>query len=147
MVGASRIGKFDKSNFLREHDVDLLAFFYGFSQQSSSFVRSTAVRAATFRRDLFTLNSDHTISAITSLSPPPSSGLRVLFFVSCGISIYLSITWLASSCCWLLLLLYRCYTASHHICTSRLQVGGGGGPGHPTLWRVGARLAHRLHHH
>ena len=52
MAGASRIWKFVKSNLLRVYDVNLLGLFNDFSQQASSFVRSTAVRSATFRRDL-----------------------------------------------------------------------------------------------
>ena len=44
-------------------------FFYDFSQQVSSFVRSTAVCFATFRRDLlFQLhNPYHTTSTVTNL--------------------------------------------------------------------------------
>ena len=58
-----------KSNLLRVYDVDLLGLFYDFSQQASSFVRSTAVCSATFRRDLLLqlLNPNHTISAVTAL--------------------------------------------------------------------------------
>ena len=69
IAGASRIGKFVKSNLLREYDVDLLGLFYDFSQQASSFVRSTAVCSATFRRDLLRqlLNPYHTIPAVTAL--------------------------------------------------------------------------------
>jgi len=57
--------------FHEKYDVDWLgpAFeFYDFSQQSSSFVRSTVVRTATFRRDLLLLllNSYHIISAVTA---------------------------------------------------------------------------------
>ena len=52
IAGASRIGKFVKSNLLREYDVDLLGLFYDFSQQASSFVRSTAGCSTTFRPDL-----------------------------------------------------------------------------------------------
>ena len=104
-------------------------FFYDFSPQASSFVRSTAVLSATFRRDLLLqlLNPYHIISAVIVLSkPPPSSRLRVLYFVSCVVSIHLSIDLsvlifspgllAAASCCWLRLL-YRCYTSSRHIIT------------------------------
>ena len=52
MAGATRIRKFVKSNLLRIYDVDLTGLFYDFSRQVSSFVRSTAVCSATFRRDL-----------------------------------------------------------------------------------------------
>ena len=49
--------------------MDLLGRFYDFSQQASSFVRSTAGRSATFRRDLLLqlLNPYHIISAVTVL--------------------------------------------------------------------------------
>ena len=69
MAGASRIWKSVKSNLLRLYDVDLLGTFYDFSQQVSSFVRSTAVCSATSRRDLLLqlLNPYHTISAVTTL--------------------------------------------------------------------------------
>ena len=69
MAGASRIWKYVKSNLLRVYDVDLLGLFYDFSQQVSSFVRSTEVSSATFRRDLLLhlLNPNHTISAVTAL--------------------------------------------------------------------------------
>ena len=69
MAGASRIWKFVKSNLLRVYDVNLLGLFNDFSQQASSFVRSTAVRSATFRRDLLLqlLNPNHIISAVTAL--------------------------------------------------------------------------------
>ena len=58
-----------KSNLLRVYDVDLLGLFNDFSQQVSSFVWSTAVCSATFRRDLLlqVLNPYHTISAVTAL--------------------------------------------------------------------------------
>ena len=57
--------------------------------------------------------------------PPPSSRLRVLFFVSCVMSIYLSIDLtvhfspglLAASCCCWLRLLYHCYMSSRQILT------------------------------
>ena len=95
MVGATRIRKFVKSNLLRIYDVDLLGLFYDFSRQVSSFVRSTAVCSATFRRDLLVqlLNAYQGISQSPPSprsKPPPSSRLRVLFFVSCVMSIYLS---------------------------------------------------------
>ena len=69
MAGASRIWNFVKSNLLRAYDVNLLGFFNGFSQQVSSFVRSTAVCSATFRRDqlLQLFSPYHTISAVTAL--------------------------------------------------------------------------------
>ena len=48
---------------------DLRSTFYDFSQQVSSFVRSTAVCSATFRRDLPLQfpNPYHIISAVTAL--------------------------------------------------------------------------------
>ena len=49
--------------------MDLRVIFYDFSQQASTFVRSSAVCSATFRRDLLLhlLNPYHTISAVTAL--------------------------------------------------------------------------------
>ena len=68
MAGASKIWQFVKSNLLREYDVDLLELFNDFSQQASSFVRSTAVCSATFRRDmLLQLYPYHIMSAVTAL--------------------------------------------------------------------------------
>ena len=70
MACASRIWKFVKPNLLiRVYDVDLLGLFYDFSQQASSFVRSTAARSATFSRDLLLqlLNPYHIISAVIVL--------------------------------------------------------------------------------
>ena len=69
MAGASRIWKIVKSNLLRVYDVDLLGLSYDFSKQVSSFVRSTAVCSANFRRDLLLqlLNPYRTISAVTAL--------------------------------------------------------------------------------
>ena len=128
MAGASRIWKFVRSNLHRVYHVDLLGLFYDSSQQVSSFVRSTAVCSATFRRDLLLqlLNPYHRISAVNALQAA-SSRLRVLcFFVSCVMSYeHLPIdrpvcpffAWPASSsCCWLGLL-YRCYTSRRHIIT------------------------------
>ena len=69
MAGASRIRKFVKSNKLRVHDVDLLGLLYDVSLQVSSFVRSTAVCSATFRRDMLLqlLPPYHKISTVTAL--------------------------------------------------------------------------------
>ena len=60
---------FVKPNLLREYDVDLRGLFYDFSQQASSFVRSTAVCSAAFRGDLLLqlLNPYHIISTVTAL--------------------------------------------------------------------------------
>ena len=93
MVGASRIWKFMKSHLLREYDVDLLGLFSDCSQQASSFVQSTAVCSATFRRDLLLqFLCPYHISPPSALSKPSnSSRLRVLFFVSCVMSTYISI--------------------------------------------------------
>ena len=94
MAGASRIWKFVKPNLLRVYDVDLLGLFYDFSQQASSFARSTAVRSATFGRDLLLqlLNPYHIISVATALQAAAHlGGLRVQFLVSCVMSIYRSI--------------------------------------------------------
>ena len=93
MAGVSRIWKFVKSNLLRVYDVDLRGLLYDFSQHVPSFVRSTAVCSATCRRDLLSSSSiPITKSPPSPLpKPPPSSRLRVLFFVSCVMSIYLSI--------------------------------------------------------
>ena len=74
---------------------DLRSIFYDFSQQASSFVRSTALCSATLRRDLLLqlLNPYHIRKSPPSLLSKPtlSSRLLVLFFVSCVMSIYLSI--------------------------------------------------------
>ena len=69
MAGASRICKFVKSNLLRVYDVDLLGLFNCISQQVLSFVRSTVVCPATFRRDLLLQlrKPYHTISAVAAL--------------------------------------------------------------------------------
>ena len=58
-----------KSNSLREYDVDLMGLFNEFSQQDSSFVRSTAMRCDTIRRDVLVqpLNPYRIISAVTAL--------------------------------------------------------------------------------
>ena len=67
--GASRIWKFVKQNLLKVCDLHLLGHFNDFSQQASSSVRSTAVRSATFRRDLLLqlLHPYHMISAVIVL--------------------------------------------------------------------------------
>ena len=128
MAGASRIWKFVKSNLLREYDVDLLRLFHDFSQRASSFVQST-VCSATFRRDLLLqfLNPYHIISAVTD--PQAAAQLEVACSIFCVLrDEHLSIdrpvcpffAWPAinsSSCCWLRLLLYRCYASSRHIIT------------------------------
>ena len=109
MAGASRIWKSVKSNLLRLYDVDLLGTFYDFSQQVSSFVRSTAVCSATSRRDLLLqlLNPYHTISAVTTLQA--AAELEVACPIFCVLrDEHLSIdrpvcpfffAWPASSCC------------------------------------------------
>ena len=101
-------------------------FFYDFSQQDSSFVRSTVVCSATFRQDqlLHLLNPYHTISVVTALQA--DALLEVACPVFCVLrDEHLSIdrpvcpffAWPASSsCCWLGLL-YRCYTSRRHIIT------------------------------
>ena len=77
------------------YDVDLLGLFNDFSQQAWSFVGSTAVCSATFPRDLLLqlFNAYPTTRSPPSplSKPAPRSRLRVLFLVSCVISIYLSI--------------------------------------------------------
>ena len=124
IAGASRIWKCVKSKLLKVYDVDLLGLFYDFPQQVSSFVRSTAVRSATFCRDLLLqlLNPYHTISAITSHQA--AAQLEVACPIFCVLrDEHLSIdrhvcpffAWSASSCCGWLRLLYRCYTFSRHI--------------------------------
>ena len=109
MAGASKIWKFVKPNLLRVYDVDLPGLFYDFSQQASSFVRSTAVCSATFRRDLLLqlLNPYHTISAVTALQA--AAQLEVACPIFCVLrDEHLSIdrpvcpfffAWPASSCC------------------------------------------------
>ena len=110
MAGASRVWKSVKSNLLRLYDVDLLGtFFYDFSQQVSSFVRSTVMCSATFRRDLLLqlLNLYHTISADTALQA--AAELEVACPIFCVLrDEHLSIdrpvcpyffAWPADSCC------------------------------------------------
>ena len=101
MVGASRIWKVVTSNLLREYDVDLCwdlrSIFCDGSRQASSFVRSTAVCSATFRRDLLLqlLNPRHTISAVTALQAAAQLEVACTIFcvlrLSCVMSINLSI--------------------------------------------------------
>ena len=73
MAGAPRIWNFVKTNLIGEKigrgPVGGCSIFYDFSQQTSSFVRSTAVCSSTFRRDLllFILNPSRIISAVTAL--------------------------------------------------------------------------------
>ena len=83
MAGASRIWKFVRSNLHRVYHVDLLGLFYDSSQQVSSFVRSTAVCPAIFRRDLLLqlLNPYHTISAVTALQAAAQLEVCVSYFL------------------------------------------------------------------
>ena len=69
MARASRICKFVENRMLRVLWRGPAGTFYDFSQQVSSFVRSTAVGSATFRRGLplQLLNPYHTISAVNAL--------------------------------------------------------------------------------
>ena len=150
MAGASRIGKLVKSNLLRVYDVDLLGLFYGFSQVSRC-VRSTAVCSANFRRYLLLQlrNPYHTISAFTALQAAAQLEFACeLFFVSCVMSTYLSIDLsvhfspdllAAAAAC------FVCHTSGHQ--HHNLTSTGWSGPGRPTTWRVGVRLAHLLRHH
>ena len=93
IAGASRIWKFVKSNSPREYNVDLMGLVDEFSQQNWSFVRSTATRCHTFRRDLLLhlLNPYHIFSAVTALQAAAQLEVACLFFMSCVTSIYLSI--------------------------------------------------------
>ena len=105
---------FVKPNLLREYDVDLRGLFYDFSQQASSFVRSTAVCSAAFRGDLLLqlLNPYHMIFAVTARSPSrrPARGCVSYFCVLRdeyrSISVQI-LAWPAASgfVCYL----YRCY--------------------------------------
>ena len=69
MARASRICKFVDNRMLRVLWRGPAGTFYDFSQQVSSFVRSTAVGSATFCRGLplQLLNPYHTISAVNAL--------------------------------------------------------------------------------
>ena len=129
MAGASRIWKFVKSNLPREYDVDLLGLAFDFftifhNKLRASCGRPHAVCSATFRRDLLLqlLNPYHIISAVTALQAPAQLEVACLFFfMSCVMSIYLSIDLFClffrlAWCCWLRLL-YRCYTSSRHVIT------------------------------
>ena len=102
-----------KSNLLRVYDVDLLGFFYDFSEQVSSFVRSTEVCSATFRRDLLLqlLNPNHTMSAVAALHAAAQLEVACpIFYVlrdehqSIDRSVCPFFAWSASSCLPLLLL-------------------------------------------
>ena len=88
MAGASRIWKFVKPNLLRVYDMDLLGLFYDFSQQASSFARSTAVRSATFGRDLLLqlLNPYHITSAVNPFQAATQLEVACLLFFSCVMS-------------------------------------------------------------
>ena len=125
--------------------------------RGSSFVQSTAVWSATFRRDVLfqLLNPYHVISAVTALQA--AAQLEVVCPILCVLReehlsidrpVSPGISWPEGSrcCCWIRLLLC-CSTSSHHITTERLLVGGIGGPGRPTVWRVGVRLARLVRHH
>ena len=123
MAGASKIWQFVKSNLLREYDVDLLELFNDFSQQASSFVRSTAVCSATFRRDLLLqlLNPYHIMSAVTALEA--AAQLEVACPICCvqrdeHLPSYRSVCCLdfasPAASCWLRLL-YRSSASSRHI--------------------------------
>ena len=89
MVGVSRTWKFVESILLREYDVDPggpAGISSDFSQQPSSFVLSTAVCSAPFRRDLLleVLNPYHLISVVTALQTTAQLGAQwsVLLAVS-----------------------------------------------------------------
>ena len=102
---------------------DLRSTFKDFSQQASSFVRSTAVCSATFRRDLILqlLNPDHIISAVTALQA--TAQLEVACLICCVLcNEHLSIDrsvchFFGLACCCLLRLLYHCYASSRPIVT------------------------------
>ena len=98
--------------------MDLLGLFYDFSQQASSFVRST-------RRDVLLqlLNPYHIVSAVTALQAATQLEVTCLIFcVLCDEHLSIDrpvspfFAWPASSC-YGLRLLYRCYTSSRHIIT------------------------------
>ena len=125
VAGVSSSWKFVKSNVLREYDVDLLGRFYDFSLQASSFVQSTAVCSATYRRHLLLqiLYPYHTISAVTALQAAAQLEVACPIFCvrrdehrSIDRPVCPFFAWPASSCCccWLRLLL-RCYTSSRRI--------------------------------
>ena len=115
MAGASRIWNFVKTNLIGEKigrgPVGVCSIFYDFSQQTSSFVRSTAVCSSTFRRDLllFILNPSRIISAVTALQA--AAQLEVACLTFCVLrDEHLSIDrsgcpfFLLAYCCWLRLL-------------------------------------------
>ena len=93
MAGAFRIWKFVKSNLLRVYDVDLLGLFTIFNNQFRASCGRPQCVLPPFAETCFSSSSiPITHSPPSPLSkPPPSSRLRVLFFVSCVMSIYLSI--------------------------------------------------------
>ena len=96
----------------------LRLIFYDFSQQASSFVRSTAVCSATFRRDmlLLLLNPYHIISAVTTLQAAAQLEVTCLFCVLRDeLSIDLSVHFFAWPAATAAAAGFVCYTSSHHI--------------------------------
>ena len=94
MAGSSRIWKFGESNLLWVDDVDLLGLFLSIFHNTfrASYGRPQCVLPP-FAETCSSSSSIPIIQSPPSLlyKPPPSSRLRVLFFVSCVMSIYLSI--------------------------------------------------------
>ena len=81
-----------KSNLLREYDVDLLGLLRIF--KTSFELRAVdRVFSATFRRDLLLqlLNPYHIMAAVTALQAAAQLEVARPIFVSCVMSIYLSI--------------------------------------------------------
>ena len=94
MAGASRVWKSVKSNLLTLYDVDLLGtFFYDFHNKFRASCGRLQCVLPLFAETCSSSSSIPITQSPPSLlyKPPPSSRLRVLFLVSCVMSIYLSI--------------------------------------------------------
>ena len=120
MASSPRSWNFVKSNLLRVYDVDLLGLFFRIFHNT---VRPSCGRPRCVLPPFAETCSSSSSIPITQSppsplsTPPPRSRLRVLFFMSCVMSIYLSIDLSvhflpglledACCCCWVRLL-YRC---------------------------------------
>ena len=93
MVGASRIGKFVKSSLLRVYDVDLMrGLLKTIFHKKFGASRGRPQCSLPHFAETCSSSSSIPITPPSPLSkPPPNSRLRVLFLVSCVMSMYLSI--------------------------------------------------------
>ena len=152
MAGASRILQFMKSNFLGVDDVDLLGLllrFFTCSFDLRVVDRSVVCHLSPRPAPPAPQSLSHNISRHRSPSRRPARGcvscfcvLRDEYNLSVDRTICPFFAWLASSCCCSWVRLLYSYPP-HHSLTST----GWRGPGRPTRWRVGVRLAHLVRHH